>query len=219
MITVYFININTLPNDLVFNELLNKLDISTKEKILLYQSRHEQLVRIYGKYLVNKLLFRYKKNNVFSLRDLQYNQWGKPFFNTDFYFSISHSGSMVICAGVEGAKIGVDIEQQKGRDISNMQDYFTASEWDKISSAGHDNTEFYKIWVRKEACLKAIGKGLLLSLHEIDVCNDVVMLDNSRWVLHDLQIRTGYAACIATDKQNEGIIIEEVDINTLIDQQ
>ncbi len=216
MIKLYFTNINSPDSGEVFKKLLDKADLPTREKILSYQSRSGQLARLCGKFLLNKLVPDSKKTER-PIDHIKYDQWGKPFISSDFDFNISHSGNIVICGGVTDAKIGVDIEKEEARDISGMQEYFTTKEWSTISGTGIV-TPFYKMWVRKEACLKAAGKGFLRPLHEIDVCDDEVVLDNSKWFLHDLLIRDGYAACVATNKQNENISVEEVDINTLVNE-
>lgn len=213
MITVYYTNINDPCNEAVLKKLLGKVDFQAREKVRPYKSVPEQIARLSGRLLLNKLFCDYDLGE--GIDALKYDQWGKPFIGNNFDFNISHSGNMVICAGVRGAKIGVDIEKEDVRDISNMHEYFTAREWNIISGGGI-NTAFYKMWVRKEACLKAIGKGLFLPLHEVDVCDGEVILDNSKWFLHDVCVKDGYAACIVTNKQNESISIEEIDIHTLI---
>ena len=217
MITAYFIHVNNLPDEYVFNKLLGKLDDGTRKKILIYKSRKEQWMRICGKHLLYKLLRDCNTDQRISFNDIKYNTWGKPYFNDDFDFSIAHSGNMVVCAGIKGGKIGVDIEIKEDRNTENLREYFTDAEWGKIS-ADNSNATFYKLWVRKEACLKAIGKGLFQPLNEIDVIGREVTSGCSKWYLHDIQLKDGYAACIATDMQNTGVNIAEVSINNLINE-
>ena len=96
-----------------------------------------------------------------------------------------------------------------------MRDYFSGQEWDRITSSENMNAEFCRTWVRKEACIKAIGKGIFQPLNEIDVCEDTVISGGVRWYLQDVVIKEGYAACIATDKKME-VSIAEIDLNTLL---
>ncbi len=217
MITAYFIHINNLPDEDVFNKLLGKLDAGTRKKILVYKSRKEQWIRICGKNLLYKLLRDCNTDQRISFNDMKYNTWGKPYFNNDFDFSIAHSGNMVVCTGIKGGKIGVDIEIKEDRNTDNLREYFTDAEWGKIS-ADNTNATFYKLWVRKEACLKAIGKGLFQPVNEIEVNGTEVISGGSKWFLHDIHLKDGYAMCIATDKQNERTIIAEVSINALINE-
>jgi 4'-phosphopantetheinyl transferase len=220
MITVYYTEIGTIPGDALWQQHLNKLPEEIKEKILTYTSLHDQMARLCGKLLVSELLRHYGLDASFSVKDLQYDKWGKPFFNASFDFNIAHSGSIVVCAGARDAKTGMDIEEMDEADINLMSKYFTGNEWAKINSSTHaglpDKTLFYKLWVRKEACLKANGKGLFQPLQEIDVCGKELLLDGATWYLHDIFIKENYAACIATNKKDKAIEITRIDLNTLI---
>ena len=173
------------------------------------------MTRLCGKFLLYKLLAGYSQERLYAFDRPEYGQFGKPYFNNEFDFNIAHSGNLVICAGILGGKIGVDTEKNEYRDIDSMKEYFTTKEWDHIISDEDANAAFYEMWVRKEACLKAIGKGLLLPMNEMDVCEDEVIIDNSKWFLHNLYLKEGYATCIAANEHND-IQITEVDINTLI---
>ncbi len=217
MITAYFTNIDSLPNDRMFNKMLDKMDINSKNRIIKYKLRHDQLLRLSGRLLLHKLLYTYNFNGNLSVSDLKYLPSGKPYFNSDFNFSIAHSGNLVVCVGGLSMKIGVDTEKENELEINNMQDHFTVREWAAITKAD-TNGIFYKTWVRKEACSKATDKGVLVPLNEIDVCDDIVMIDDSKWYVHDLHIKDGYATCIVTDKKNTRIDIKEIDFDTLINQ-
>jgi len=208
MITAYFTNINNLSDDLTFNKMLDKVDINSKSRIMAYKLQQDQLLR---------LLSTSSFSNHLSMSDLQYSPSGKPYFNNDFNFSIAHSGDMVVCAGGVGIKIGADIEKESGLQINDMKDHFTAGEWAAISGTD-TNSVFYKMWVRKEACIKATDKGVLMPLNEIDVCEDIVTIDDSQWYLHNLHLKRDYATCIATDKQDARIYMQEIDFDSLINQ-
>jgi 4'-phosphopantetheinyl transferase len=125
---------------------------------------------------------------------------------------------MVICAAVSSARIGVDTEKREPRDVGDMNEYFTPGEWDAVVTSEDANAAFYKMWVRKEACVKAIGKGVFLPLNEIDVSDDEVLVGAATWFLYDLPLMEGYATCIATNEQNDLIKIIEADLNSLVNQ-
>lgn len=213
MVTAYYTEINALPGEQLIKQQLNKLTSGMKEKILTYHSRIEQLSRLYGKLLLSKLLS--DNGSVITINDMKYHESGKPYLDGNFYFNIAHSGNIVICIGTQEARVGVDIERNAEIDINMMQDYFTVSEWGKINCSNNRTDTFYKLWVRKEACVKATGKGSFQPLNEIDVCEQTVVMDNTKWYLHDIFIKNGYSACIATDK-NDSIKLIDIDITTLI---
>ncbi len=215
MITGYFTDISKLQEGNLFSLLLAGVGDITRKNILSYASREEQWRKLCGKLLLRKLFAAYDLGPHFNFDQLEHNEWGKPYIDHDFGFNISHSGSMVVCAGATGMQIGVDTEKMEYRELEDMRTYFTLCEWQKINDSEDSNTVFYNMWVRKEACLKAAGKGLLLPLREVDVIVDEVKLNGATWFLQDLSLKEGYATCIASARQ-EPINMVRVEIETLL---
>lgn len=92
--------------------------------------------------------------------------YGKPHLqgHPGWHSNLSHSADWALLGLHHGAAIGVDLEWCK--DIADAPalaaQHFTADE--QAALAGADpavrTTLFYRIWSRKEACLKAAGCGL-----------------------------------------------------------
>ena len=103
---------------------------------------------------------------------------GKPYLaggkgGASIHFSISHSDAVAAFAFSRTGSIGIDIE--KIRDIPEMieiaERHFTPREKREIFSCPESlrSAVFTRIWVRKEAVLKAQGQGLLIPLDSVDV--------------------------------------------------
>lgn len=94
-------------------------------------------------------------------------KFGKPIIkkpsDLNLDISISHSGSYLVIGICNCGKIGVDIELLKDFDFRVFRNCLSASEEMYINS-GKKITQrlenFYEIWTRKEAYLKALGIGL-----------------------------------------------------------
>jgi 4'-phosphopantetheinyl transferase len=86
--------------------------------------------------------------------------------------SISHSGDRALCALLEGAHIGADIERIEPRDWQFVEDYFTADEILQVRLAPAEQCEavITAIWSAKEAALKALRLGLSVDTRSI-VCS------------------------------------------------
>lgn len=98
---------------------------------------------------------------------------GKPFFpDSDIYFSLSHSGVYAVCA-VSDCEVGVDIEAPRADSLKLAKRFFTQSECDAISSCVDPDKEFCRYWVRKEAYIKAIGKGLACQLNSFEAADRI----------------------------------------------
>jgi len=88
-------------------------------------------------------------------------------------FSTSHAGDLAIVAVVAGGEVGVDIERIRPmRDALDIaRKFFTADEVEHLqwlSGAGR-STAFLRLWTRKEAYVKLLGRGLSIPLDDFDV--------------------------------------------------
>lgn len=114
---------------------------------------------------------------------------GKPFLPDAPAYNLSHSGRWVACAVSRHEPVGIDVET-----FSHLKDYRELlptiahpAERRYIEQAPADIglALFKRCWTRKEAVLKATGKGLSADLQAIDVC-----LDQSEPVLrHPMPLR------------------------------
>ncbi|MBL4743752.1 MAG: 4'-phosphopantetheinyl transferase superfamily protein [Cycloclasticus sp.] len=96
-------------------------------------------------------------------------EFGKPYLiNPPLFFNVSHTGSKALVAISFIEEIGVDIEQFKVLDNREgiVKRHFTGEEkqaWLTISETERKQV-FFDIWTRKEAFIKATGRGLGLGL-------------------------------------------------------
>jgi 4'-phosphopantetheinyl transferase len=100
---------------------------------------------------------------------IKYNSFGKPYHKTNqVFFNVSHSSEMALLAVSISAEVGVDLELiDKTLDFAPIVERFFSETEKKAIHALPPEVKlegFYKIWTRKEACIKAIGKGLAYPL-------------------------------------------------------
>jgi 4'-phosphopantetheinyl transferase len=82
--------------------------------------------------------------------------------------SISHSGDVAVAALVRGARVGVDIERVEPRSQGFYDEAFSEAERQDVIRFGAWDA-LTKAWTMKEALSKALGIGLGLTLHDIEV--------------------------------------------------
>ncbi|WP_231734631.1 4'-phosphopantetheinyl transferase superfamily protein [Anoxybacillus sp. P3H1B] len=128
-------------------------------------------------------------------------------------WSISHSGERVLVAFTAGIPVGVDIEwmgDSHALDVRKMANEVLAEE-EKYhvlqASPQEQKRAFYTYWTRKEAILKATGKGLQISpLHVIvsaphQTPRLLYLKDDpdclNRATMYPLEIDNGYVASLA----------------------
>jgi 4'-phosphopantetheinyl transferase len=129
-------------------------------------------------------------------------------------FNLSHSGNLALFALAQGRKVGVDLE----RIDANVEwepmavRFFSPRENAALRALPPDvrREAFFTCWTRKEAYVKAQGRGLSLPLDRFDVSvvpGEQAMLlatrddpgEASRWVLRDLSLGSGYVAALAVE--------------------
>jgi len=137
---------------------------------------------------------------------------GKPYLAAEppeLQFNLAHSGELALLAVHPSADAGVDIEFHRdgvaGERIAER--FFSAAEVKALRSLPKPDREaaFFRCWTRKEAFLKANGKGLSFGLNQFSVSflpgEPAALLETpfdpaeaKRWSLFHLDVRPGYTA-------------------------
>ena len=135
---------------------------------------------------------------------------GKPWLSgSPLGFSYSRSGMRAAVALVDEGDIGVDIEavvpDETSAEIARAN--FPAGDLEWLLQAGDDRDRlrrFYRLWVIREAVLKAEGAGLTRPLSEVEIKidGDVLSLaDERRWTVVEPPSIEGYAAAAAIPRR------------------
>lgn len=210
-------NLKGIPNDnkiLISYCYLPKQISSEKIEFLLASLPMEEQFRIKRmigakakvEKLFSRLLLEKSYREISKLKKFKYGYTkdGKPVLINDptIGISISHSNDLVVCAFAFNAEIGIDIEFKIDRDISVFKKCFMSAEWDHIHENNKDRIQtFYELWVRKEAAIKADGKGLKIPLHSFSCLNDKARIGQNEWYFLALDHFKGYAGQIACNKK------------------
>lgn len=182
-----------------FNSLLQELPQDQQDKIRCYKKNTDAYKGLFGKLLLMKQL---NETNL-KLSDIKYNEYNRPYLegnNVDF--NISHSGKCVICAFCEDGKLGVDVEEVKPVELQYFEDQWTEAESKKVNAS-----TFHHFWTRKEAVVKANGKGLGIPLNEfsVELDKDRTQLKREKqtWFLHQIEMQEAkeYVSHLAIDKE------------------
>lgn len=96
---------------------------------------------------------------------MDYGEKGKPYLREyPLFFNLSHSGEYVACA-VSDREIGVDIQKCSYTNVIGIaKRFFSEEECGALEACetGEERQQFfYRLWVRKEAYGKLLGKGIL----------------------------------------------------------
>jgi 4'-phosphopantetheinyl transferase len=159
----------------------------------------------------------------------RHNAYGKPFLleageRERTQFNMSHSHGIVLVALTLDRRIGADVEQLRTLDSfpAIAQSNFTTQERAYISGFPPEQQQdaFYKCWTRKEAFIKAVGKGLSIPLNTFDasipegqpgrrITAPKEAPDVESWWLSDLSAPEGYAGAVAVEQQFDRLVYRE----------
>ncbi|WP_299249774.1 4'-phosphopantetheinyl transferase superfamily protein [uncultured Aquimarina sp.] len=182
-----------------FQNYLNLLPKPHQDQVNRFRFWRDKHLCLFGKLLLLEGVKKYGYSHSI-LSNIEYTPFNKPYFNNTLKFNISHSGNMVICAMSNSYELGVDTEEIKPISKKDFSNLWTQKELEFIIEDENYNW-FYKLWTRKEAVIKADGKGLNIPLKNLDVLADKVSLHNCIWHLNELSINNKYVVHIATDKE------------------
>jgi 4'-phosphopantetheinyl transferase len=168
---------------------------------------HRRYVEVHGR--LRLLLADYLNENPAAIR-IGKSEHGKPYLidNPQLAFNLSHSGSYLIMALGWDCQLGIDVECCKNRTtLAELVHKCLADEeaayWHALPDA-MKTREFYRFWTRKEAFVKATGRGLGLGVNQC-VINPVHPVEflrvpeecgpASAWCVRDLDL--GQDRCTA----------------------
>jgi 4'-phosphopantetheinyl transferase len=147
----------------------------------------------------------------------------EPFSGSGLRFNLSHSGSLALCAVVRHCRVGVDIERL--RPVPHLEAIaertFSPRERDTLRQLPPElrHEAFFNCWTRKEAYIKAIGKGLAHPLDSFSVSLapgarprletvDDDPLEAEVWTLEAIVPSAGYVAALVVEGRAEHIALE-----------
>ncbi len=124
--------------------------------------------------LVGAALARYMIWKMFqvplSQQHIAYGPYGKPYLSNypNAHFNISHSGQYVACA-VADRPVGIDVQVVGMYRPEVAVRVCSEEELARIGVSDDPAAEFTKLWTRKEAHLKMLGRGIAGGMREMSI--------------------------------------------------
>lgn len=145
---------------------------------------------------------------------------GKPYLadTPELVFNLSHSADAMVIAIGRNCRLGVDIEYYKPRaGLAGLVDKCFAEEeiayWNNLPET-QKTVGFYRFWTRKEAFVKATGRGIALGLKHCVISpeNQNTFLrvpadygQAAMWRVLDMALGQGVCSALVTDKNIVGV--------------
>ena len=205
----------------IFRKYLLLLPEDFQKDINAYKHWENALSSLLGKML---LLYGFKKLNLpYVLQDLKIGAKDRPYINTEMDFNISHSGAYVICAIVQNARVGIDIEKHRTLKMNIAERYFDEHECREIDCSEQPEQAFFKFWSVKEAAIKCDGRGVevlskthVLSAYNKDFANEnKVICDRNIFCYQKMETEEGYSAAVCSTADFD-INLHELKLTDLV---
>ena len=200
MIHVLYTYLNETQHEALLKKYTDDCTIDFRQRLLKFRRWQDQQASLLGRVLLENGI---KEVYHCEVPKITLGKYGKPFFErSNIQFNITHSQHLVICAITANHEIGIDVEYQKPIDLSDFRFQMTDKEWQWISTAENPEASFYEYWTKKEAIIKAVGKGFSANLKsfEIIASKNEVLFEQINWKLKMLQINPDYICHLALNK-------------------
>jgi len=142
-----------------------------------------------------------EKNKKIDLNKIEYGKYGKPYYEKDFFFNISHSKNY-ICIATSTSEVGIDIEEDRNITSGLEKRILTDEE------LMNDNINLIEYWVIKEAYSKYKGLGLRMPFNKVSSSEIKLELN-----VYNLCNDEYYCYAISTEPLEK---INFVDINDVV---
>jgi 4'-phosphopantetheinyl transferase len=198
--TIYLPNFIDLKSDLA--KFLNSTELDRADRF------HKEIDRnrfIICRAILKIVLAVHTKLDVKSIYfDYHFNK--KPYLasHPEVCFNISHSEDYAVIA-LSRKKVGIDIEYiSKDFNFTELlSDVFNENEILTIQNAGNKKHAFYTLWTRKEAFVKALGKGIDDDFKEIPCLDGQHSIDSTllkttgNWEVQSFELANHYLGAVA----------------------
>ncbi|MCK5683598.1 4'-phosphopantetheinyl transferase superfamily protein [bacterium] len=223
---IFFISVTEKEKDI--DTFLTSMSHGEKERARKYRFKKDKNRYIVARGMLRRILGGFLCVSASNI-SFTYNHYGRPLldpkiYNTSLKFNLSYSDDGIIIGITFNRKIGVDIETLD-RDVKELvtisKNFFTENECNNICNTPikEQNLLFLKYWVRKEAYIKAVGKGLSIPLHSFEILlnaeQPLKFLTSEHhdpqldWNMIEFEPRKGFLSAIAFTGEEHSISIFE----------
>ncbi len=160
---IYFTCVSPLADERLYRSLYAAASEERRQKTDRYRFLKDRMLSLGTEGLLFYALG--KAGRDYRAVSCRYGEHQKPYLSDadGFFFNFSHAGEYAMLA-VSDAEVGCDVEKIRPVDPGLFARVLTTDEHAALTAAPKAERDalFFRYWVLKESCMKALGKGLLL---------------------------------------------------------
>ena len=202
-----------------FKTILSQPELAKAEK---FNRSKDRLQFITAKSFLKILLARYINT---TPEQVQFSEElnGKPILQMEFpvsiEFNLSHAMEMILIA-LSHSKVGIDVEYiDRHLDFKQLIPHiFSTPECHFLGDSNNMINDFYSLWTRKEALVKATGLGISEQLTSIPCLGGPhqvsanIIGSTKDWKVETVKMEGGYLASIAGDPKDDTISFYQAEL-------
>ncbi len=217
---IYFTCVSPLADERLYRSLYAAASEQRRQKTDRYRFLKDRMLSLGAEGLLRYALSKAGRGG--KAISYRYGAHQKPNLSDadGFFFNLSHAGDYAMLA-VSDAEVGCDVEKIRPVDLRLFSHVLTADEQSVLTAAPEEerNALFFRYWVLKESCMKALGKGFFLDPKAFSLTLAPAICASGADILGPLAFAEGvfsgyrYAVCRSGEDiqiQTETVPIEEL---------
>ncbi|HMQ46814.1 MAG TPA: 4'-phosphopantetheinyl transferase superfamily protein [Saprospiraceae bacterium] len=202
---LYAFNDRALPAPVWLEQYL-LLPKAMQEKISRLRQWQDRQASLLGKLL---LLEGFKKLGYTpDLSLIAFDENQRPFTTLPFDFNIAHAGKYVLAAFNTEGRIGIDVENIRPIQLPDFQSVLAPQEAAHLKQHPDPYRFFFHIWTKKEAVIKAEGRGIAHQLQLINTLDNPILLEDTYWHVQEVPLDAEHVCHFATAENRAGQAVE-----------
>ncbi|MCS0462904.1 MULTISPECIES: 4'-phosphopantetheinyl transferase family protein [Rhizobium] len=208
LVKIWQIDLNVAPDQ--WRDCLAWLNHEEQEKYHGLKNRHDARRFAAAHVALRRILAGWLMIEPWDVK-FAYSQWRRPYVLGGPFFSMSRSGDLSLVAVSHHPLLGIDVERlDQVVEWSWLETIWSPAEWRRLRTMKNAPELLLRLWVRKEAAVKALGLGLTHPLSQVVVpLSERTGPNGARlwvrnnqashcWRLYDLPTKGGFIGSIVT---------------------
>lgn len=214
-IFLYYFYISDKLNNETIQSIISTFSVFEQKYFNSIQNKDAQKRMLFGRIMLKYIAGRI---GIVGPEFMSLTNSGKPVFTVPngFDFNISHSGNMVVCCIVKDAFVGIDLELNRPVNIEIYRNCFDSHEWQFITESVTPGLTFLKLWVRKEAVIKADGRGFGINLSSLNCLKNKAKAGLNNYYIESIDLEPEYTCAVACSKYKT---ITLIDFNEIFNNE
>ncbi len=190
-----------------------------RREVSRYRRPADRWMRLAARLLLKRVLAESGLARLRGLETWRRGEHGRPFLaGAGADLSLSHTRGLAASAVGRGCRVGVDVEALEPVEPEDFRPYLSPLEWRQVQASPRPGELVVRMWSRREAVLKADGRGLLAPEDELRRLGRGDEAGGVRWRVEELVTGDGWCGYLALDDKAAAVRVLEMDRDELLDR-